>query len=82
MMNLQYRTICFVLTVWILALVSIPVQDIFPQVVETIFFPVLVLLSLNSGIVDFLDIKCCYFDSHSNDWKNTANFVDKAVMSI
>ncbi len=82
MMNLQDRVICFVLTVWILALVSIPVQDIFPQVVETVFFSVLILFSLNRGIVDFLDIKCCYFDSYSNDWKDTADFVNEAVMSI
>ena len=81
-MNLQDRVICFVLAVGILTVVSISVQDIFPQVIKAVLLSILVLFPRDGGIVDFLDVKGGYLAGNAFDWNNPTDTLDESVVSV
>ena len=67
MVDLQYFPLCAVLAARVLTFMMVAVQDVFPQVPETVLLALLVIRASNRWIFDLLDVKTCHFDCCFHD---------------
>ena len=81
-MDLEDWTSRFVFTVWVLALMTIPMQNIFPQVVKAVLLTLLVALTFDRWILNFLNVEAGYLDDHSIDWQDGFDPLNQSVVAI
>ncbi len=61
---------------------SIPTQDVFSQVVESILLSLLILFPFDIGVLYLLDVKGSNFYSYAFDGEDSANLIDETMVRI
>ena len=80
MVNIQNRV--FALTLAVNTLVPIPCQDVLPHVPKAHLFALLILLTLDVGILDFLSIELSNLNSGLRNWKQLMSQADNLQVTL